>query len=180
MNQSITSRLKARLFKFYTKRLIKARQATYAHVGFDQAQSIGILYSGDSAQKQEVVQQLATQLKQQGKRVTMLRYVEDSKQVTNWSTPTVTRRDIRFGGEIAYSEAKIFVDTPFDYLYHVDWDGHSVLDYLLAKSKAKCRVGHYVAARAGLFEIMVSLAKQPDSRELTDLTAQMLHYTQLL
>ena len=174
------SRIKAKLLAFYTKRLIKARQVMHTHVGFEQAQSIGILYSGDSPQKQEVVQQLASQLQQQGKRVTMLRYVENAKQVTNWATPTVTRRNIRFWGKITYSEAQTFVDTPFDYLYHVDWDGHPVLDYLLAKSKAKCRVGHYAAARAGLFEIMVSLAKPPDSRELTDLTAQMLHYTQLL
>ncbi len=174
------SRIKAKLLALYTQRLTKARRVTRANVGFEQAQTIGILYSGNSPKKQETVHQLSTQLKQQGKRVMTLCYLTNPQQMTNSAAPTITLRDIQFWGKITYAKAKTFVDTPFDYLYHVDWDGHPALDYLLAKSKAKCRVGHYAAARAGLFEMMVSLAKQPDSCELTDLTTQMLHYTQLL
>ena len=174
------SRIKVKLLAHYTKRLIKTCRVTRSNVGFKQAQTIGILYSIDSPKKQEAVHWLTTQLNQLGKQVTGLCYVPPSMQVTNVTIPTITYRDIQLWGAITHPEAKTFVNTPFDYLYHVDWDGHPVLDYLLAQSKAKCRVGHYAAARTGLFEMMVSLAKQPDSSELTDLTTQMLHYTQLL
>lgn len=173
-------RIKERLIAFYTKRLIKRRHAMHSNVGFDQARSIGILYQGHSSQKQAAVQELTTRLKELDKQVTTLCYISDPKEAANFVNPTITLRDISLLGKFTSLEAQTFVDTPFDYLYHVDLEGHPVLDYLLASSKAKCRVGHYTAARAALFEMMVSLAKNPVDGDITGLIAQMLHYTQLL
>ena len=174
------SRIKEKLLSLYTKHLIKARRAERTNVGFQQAQRIGILYSRGSTKKQEAVNRLATQLRQLGKQVTKLCYATTPTPVNNLADPTITPRDIQLFGRIIYPQAKSFVNTPFDYLYQVDLEGQPVLDYLLAKSQAKCRVGHYTAARAALFEIMVSFEQQPGSSAIDALTAQMLHYTQLL
>ncbi len=173
-------RIKERLIAFYTKRLIKTRQTIHANVGFEQAQSIGILYRGDSSQKQAAVQELATRLKQLGKQVTTLCYVSDPKEVTSLAGPTLTLEEVTWLGNITSLRGRQFVETRFDYLYNVDWEGQAVVNYLLAISKAKCRIGHYSSSRAGLFEVMVSLAKEPKTQKMTDLTGQMLHYTQLL
>lgn len=174
------SRIKAQLLSFYTKRLIRRRRVDHTNVGFDHAKTIGILYHGDDPKKQEAIHQLVTELKKLGKQVSTLCYVTDPKQVVNVTVPTITIRDIQLLGKIMHPQAQAFVDTSFDYLYQIDLAGHPVIDYLLTKSKAKCRIGHYTANRAGLFEMMVSLAKKPEDTTITDLIAQMLHYTQLL
>lgn len=174
------SQIKARLLSFYTKRLIGRRRADRMNVGFAQAQTIGILYHGDDPKKQETIHQLVTKLEKLGKQVRILCYVDDPKEVANFTDPTITLRDIQLLGKVTKPQAQTFIDTSFDYLFQVDLAGHPVMDYLLARSKAKCRVGYYTANRAGLFEMMVSLAKKSEDTAITDLVAQMLHYTQLL
>lgn len=173
-------RIKAQLLSFYTQWLIKKRQVNRVNVGFDQAQTIGILYHRDSPKKQETIHQLANQLKQLGKKVSVLCYVTESREVNNLPDSTVTLRDIPLLAKITHPPTKAFVETSFDYLYQVDLEGCPVIDYLLAKSKAKCRVGYYTANRAGLFEMMVSLSKESGENDTKNLAAQMLHYTQLI
>jgi len=172
--------IKEKILSLYTKRLIKTRRVVRANVGFQQAQTMGILYSADGPQKHEVVRHLATQLNKMGKQVAGLCYATTPIQATHLPFPTITHRDLRLWGAITHPQAQAFVNTPFDYLYQVDLEGHPVLDYLLAKSHAKCRIGYYDTLRAGLFEMMVTFDKKTDGNEISNLTAQMVHYTQLL
>src|SRR3569832_1344219 len=172
------SRIKSQLLTFYTKHLIKYNRTERINVGFAQAQAIGVLYSGDSPKKQEAVDQLITQLNRLGKKVTVLCYAPTPTQVLNLTFPIITYRDIQLWGSINPDQAKTFVNAPFDYLYQVDLESHPVLDYLLAKSRAKCRIGYYCTRRTALFEIMVSFDKSFETSEIDDLTTQMLYYTQ--
>ncbi|HAN49910.1 MAG TPA: hypothetical protein DCQ08_02740 [Amoebophilaceae bacterium] len=174
------SRIKEKILTLYTKRLIKTGRIVRTSVGFQQAQNMGILYSADNPQKHEAACHLASQLNKLGKQVAGLCYATAPMQPTNLAFPTITRRDLRFWGTITNPQAQAFINTPFDYLFQVDLVGCPVLDYLLAKSQAKCRVGYYDTVRTSLFEMMVTFDKQPDSNNIKDLTAQMVHYTQLL
>lgn len=174
------SRVKEKILALYTKRLIKTDRVVRTSVGFQQAHSMGILYSADNSQKHEEIRRLATQLNEMGKQVTGLCYATAPIQATNVVFPTITHRDLRLWGTITNPQAQAFVNTPFDYLFQVDLVGCPVLDYLLAKSRAKCRVGYYDTVRTGLFEMMVTFDKQTDHSAIHALTAQMAHYTQLL
>jgi hypothetical protein len=172
--------IKEKILSLYTRRLIKTGRVVRTNVGFQQAQSMGILYSADTPKKNEAVLHLAAQLKKMGKQVTGLCYATAPIQATNLTFPTIIHRDIRLWGIITHPQAHAFVNTPFDYLFQVDLVGHPMLDYLLAKSQAKCRIGYYDTLRTNLFEMMVTLNKKPDGNEIDDLTAQMIHYAQLL
>jgi hypothetical protein len=174
------SRIKEKILALYTKRLIKTNRLVRTNVGFQQAQNMGILYSVDTPQKNEAVLYLEVQLKKMGKQVTGLCYAATPIQAINLTFPTITLHDIRLWGTITHPQAQAFVNTSFDYLFQVDVVGHPVLDYLLAKSQAKCRVGYYHTLRTSLFEIMVTLNKKTDGNEIDALTAQMVHYAQLL
>ncbi|MEL6412790.1 MAG: hypothetical protein AAFQ08_01555 [Bacteroidota bacterium] len=175
-------RIKDKLLSFYTKRLLKARPAVSTNVGFRQAQNMGILYRGDSQAKHEAIHCLADRLSQLGKKVTTLCYAPPAVAVTNLSFPTVTRQDVGLWGNITQPQADAFVSTAFDYLYQVDAaGGDPELDYLVAKSQAKCRVGHYTPARTALFEVMVTIDSSLAIDIATEaLIAQMLRYTQML
>ncbi|MCU0317796.1 MAG: hypothetical protein MUC61_00415 [Amoebophilaceae bacterium] len=172
--------IKEKILSLYTKRLIKSCRIARTNVGFQQAQNIGILYSADTSQKHEVIHYLATRLKNMGKQVTILCYTKVPTQTPHCIFPTITHHDLPLWGAIAHPKTRAFVNASFDYLFHVDLSGHPMLDYLLAKSHAKCRVGRYDTARTNLFEIMVKFDKRADSNAIDDLVAQMLHYTQLL
>lgn len=177
---TVTLYIKARLFSLYTEYLIRRRCVRRVNIGFDQSKAMGILYNGDDPEKREAVHQLVMQLRQLGKQVTVLCYVSSHQQVSNPIEVTVTHRDIRLWGKITAPQAKAFVDTSFDYLYRVDLDSHPILDYLLAQSNAKCRIGYYRTGRTPLFDLMVGLAGSLKDGEVTSLATQMLHYSQLI
>ena len=143
------SSIQHQLLSFYTRRLTRSRRVVRTNVGFEQANSIGILYSGHSAEAHEAVRSLADKLERSGKKVTILYCATAPLSTTEAEIPTITSRAIGLFGKIRHPLARTFVNTPFDYLYQVDWKGHPVLDYLLARSRAKCRVGHYTAERMG-------------------------------
>ncbi len=172
--------IKEKILSYYTQRLVESRKTIRANVGFTNAQLLGILYSHDHPHKYEAVLRFTDKAKRLGKQVAGLCYVTEPAQASNSAFPAVTHRDVKVWGTISHPQAKHFVNTPFDYLYHAELVSNPVLDYLLAKSQAKCRVGYFDPARAGLFEMMVTFDKKADSNEIDDLAAQMLHYTQLL
>jgi hypothetical protein len=169
------SRIKEKILALYTKRLIRGCRIVRTNVGFQQAQNMGILYSADTT-----IHHLATQLGNMSKRVTVLCYTKVPMQTPHCVFPTITHHDLPLWRTITHPKAYTFVNTSFDYLFHADLEGHPMLNYLLAKSQAKCRVGHYNAARTSLFEIMVTFDKKADGNAVDDLVAQMMHYTQLL
>ena len=173
--------LKNKLLGYYARRAARKQHTTRAITGFEQAQTIGILYSDDNADKQAQVRQLVEQLAAAGKRVTVL-YCETlpSKTTTTPPFPTISPQDITHWGTIKQPQAKAFVNTPFDYLYHVGTQAPPLLDYLLAYSQAKCRVGHYTAARVHLLDVMVTYHPTAPHDEMRPLIRQMLHYTKLL
>jgi hypothetical protein len=172
--------LKEKILSLYTKRLVKTLRVARVNVGFQQAQSMGILYSAESPQKHEAVRCFATQLNKLGKKVARLCYAVAPLHAAQLDFPTITPRDLQLWGTITHAQAQDFVNTSFDYLYQVDLEGHPMLDYLLAKSQAKCRVGYYDPSRAGLFEMMVKFDRKTDGNDIDDLIVQMIHYTQLL
>ncbi len=172
--------IKQKILARYTKSITYASRVVRTNVGFQHAQCVGILYSADNPQKHKVVSHLARKLKQMGKKVTGLCYTTAPIQEVANTFSTITHRDIQLWGAITHHKAQTFIDTSFDYLFQVDMVGHAVIDYLLARSKAKCRVGYYDTARTSLFEIMVDFDEQPDSNNIDILTAQMVYYAQLL
>lgn len=173
-------RIKEKLLAFYTKRLLKARYTVRTNVGFRQAHNLGILYQGDSQKKHEAIHDLVHQLSQLGKKVTALCYTPPSAPVINLSMPTITHQDVGLLGKITNPQAQVFISTPFDYLYQVDLVSNPVLDYLVAKSQAKCRVGYYTPTRVALFEVMVAFDRKKADNETDALIAQMMQYTQML
>jgi len=172
--------IKQKILTHYTKRIIHTNRVVRTNVGFQRAQSVGILYSADNPQKHKVISHLARELKKMGKKVTALCYTTMPIQEVANTFSTITHHDIQLWGAITHHKAQTFINTSFDYLFQADMIGHAVIDYLLARSKAKCRVGYYDTARTSLFEIMVSFDEQPDNNNIDTLTTQMVHYTKLL
>jgi len=174
-------RIKASLLQLRTWRLQQQPATRRSNVGFAHAQRIGILYTDTIPDKHDVVGRFVAALRQKGKDVMGLCYATEQA----YSAPlerfaTFTQSDIGIWRPIKHLAAQQFVQTPFDYLFHVDLMGHPVLDYILAKSQAQCRVGYLDTQRTHLFEVMVTFQPAAEKHALEALTTQMLHYVQLL
>ena len=173
-------KLKEKILLFFSKRLTKKNRVQRMNVGFSQATTLGILYTYENAAKQQEVVKFAKQIKKTGKKLKVLCYLLEKN--TNEGDPfsTFTHQTIQIFGKIIDPTVNAFVNTPFDYLYCMDDTPPIVLDYLLAKCQAKCRIGPFNAHKTHLFDMMIKLNTPEQQRDIGYLTEQMWHYTQLL
>jgi len=176
----MTIPIKEKLLALYTKKLAKNDKVGRFNVGFQQANRIGLLYTQEDAQQKEHVLQFIDQLKSTGKLIYVLQYRPTQASPRDEEFPEFTKQAISYWGKILTQQVTTFLNLPLDYLYHIDLISNPILDYILAKSKAKCRMGNFDLTRAHLFEIMVKCENKIDSHTLASLTKKMLYYTQLL
>lgn len=172
--------IKEKLLSLYVKRLAKADRVIRLSVGYKQAQLLGLLYTYEDAQKDAAILRFIDQIKATGRKLHTLCYITAKDKLYGGSYRSFTQHDISIFGKFMNKQVADFLSTPFDYLYHVDLVSNPMLDYVLAKCSAKCRVGKFDATRASLFEIMVKLESKSDSYTLDGLVGKMLYYTQLL
>ncbi len=179
--------IKEKLLTLYTFRALKANRVARCNVGFQQAQLIGLIYTQGDAGKQVSICKLVDQLKHSGKQIKVFYYLpkplppnQALEKGVDTYFPSFTKQAISYLGKVVDGSLAEFINTPFDYLYHIDLVSNPILDYLLAKSKAKCRVGNFALNRSHLFEVMVKFEQKNDGYSIDSLTNQMLYYTQRL
>ena len=172
--------VKKKLFPFYTKRLISINRVARSNVGFEKAYSLGVLYSYETKEKHQAILKFSNKLRANGKKLRVLCYLEGNNKDYDYHFPSFSYHDIQLLGRIKDDKVKEFVNASFDYLYFVDLVYNPILDYLLAKSNAKCRIGKFDPTRTHLFEIMIKHNSEHANSSMDKLITQMLHYTQLL
>lgn len=173
-------RLKFSFLKIRTKLSSSNIAMERSNIGLDKATTIGVLYSYETPTKNEVIQRFIRDLKNLGKKVSVLCYVteEDRRKPNGNLLYSFDHQGITFFGEIISDRVQRFIVTPFDYLFHVDITTNALLDYILLNHPAKCRIGHFSHSRRGLFELMIKLGQMTTPVEdIKRLTKQMLHYT---
>lgn len=161
--------------RFVSKRKIAPR----SNVGLNKATTIGVLYSYESPAKHEAVQRFIRDLKNLDKNVSVLCYTARKDRIypTSYLRYAFGHKAITILGKVKSDRIKKFTETSFDYLFHLDLTTNPVLDCLVAKHQAKCRVGHFDPTRKNLFEVMVKVNRTTPSEDIKRLASQMLHYT---
>jgi hypothetical protein len=175
--------IKEKLLSFYINRLLKSSKRARWNVGYQQAKTIGILYTREDPQKEIYILQFIDLLAKTGKKIQALEYIPANlaqQETMHKKIPSFVEHEISFLGKSKNEELTKFMDTCFDYLYHIDLTSNILLDYLLVKCQAKCRIGSFNINRATCFEVMVSFEAKPDTPALKSLTKHLLYYTQLL
>lgn len=64
----------------------------------------------------------------------------------------------------------------FDYLLHMDFCSNPLLDLLLIKNKALCRVGAFDRKRMHLLDVLVKIERKNGIDDIKRLTDQMVYY----
>ena len=138
-----------------TRKALKKNSSLRASLPYQQAVSIGIMFSVEDKQKHADIKEFIHQLEQDGKKVKVLEYLPLKKENYEFMFDFFTIKDLSFWGKINSALAQKFSETPFDYLFYIDREPNPMALYLLAASKARCRVGRYMENEKSYFEMMI-------------------------
>jgi hypothetical protein len=144
-------------------------------VKYNDAKKIGILYSVTDLAKHELVKSFIKELEAAGKAVEVYTFLDKGKENFEFRYEFFEAADFGIFGKLASESLSKFIEKPFDFLFLIDLIPNIYMNYILARSKAKCRVGKYFPEQANYFELMINLAENQNQEQ--GLIAQIKHYT---
>lgn len=118
------------------KHKAKQNKVSKEHGTYQAASTIGILYNMDEFGT-EAIHELATLLKTDGKNVALQGYTNQHTE----EPMSFSKKDISNTGTIKKDSLAFFVKQPFDFLLSLDTTENVNYRYILALSKAICKIG---------------------------------------
>jgi hypothetical protein len=167
--------MKLSLLKYNTSSYLKKNKTLRVSLPYKQALSIGIIFSVEDRTKHDEVKDFIKRLEQDGKQVQVICFLPKNKDNYEFMFDFFTDKDLSFWGRLNSANASRFADVHFDLLYYLDTTPNPFILNLLARSKAKCRVGKYWEKNQAFFEMMIE--SKDGTRSLIDV---MLKYTRAL
>lgn len=167
--------MKMNFLKLKTKSQLKRNKALRDNVPYNKAVTVGVIFSVEDKQKHDIIKDFIKRLEHDGKKVKVISFLPKNKENYEFLFDFFTEKDLTFWGNITSGNAITFSETAFDYLYYLDKEPNDIIMNLLAKSKAKCRVGKYTDTHQLYFELMIE-----SSGETKGLADNMYRYTSLL
>lgn len=166
---------KMKFLRWRIRKALTKNKSLRANLPYKQALNVGVLFSVEDKQKHNEIKEFIHQLEQDGKKVHVLEYLPLKAENYEFMFDFFTLKELNFWGEITSEVALKFISTPFDYLFYIDRQSNPLALYLLADSKAKCRVGRYHENETDFFELMIE--QNGTNKGLMD---TMFKYTQQL
>lgn len=146
------------LLRLLIKKQIKKKKNHF--VDYSEAKDIGIIFEY-IPEEYAIVENFIQILKEDQKQVSILAFVSSKNKKKNYpNIPFFQSRDISFWGNPHIKELHNFINTKFDYLLHISTHSHILIDYILAKSNAKCKIGKYKTGREELYQFMLLFEKE--------------------
>jgi hypothetical protein len=155
--------MKLNFLRIRTNNQLKSNKALRASIPYKHAVSVGIIYSIEDKQKHDHIKEFVHRLEKDGKKVQVIAYLPNKKENYEFLFDFFTLKDVSFWGSITSRNALKFSEATFDYLYYLDTEPNPLILHLLARSKAKCRVGKFWDARKPFFEMMIDSAANTPS-----------------
>lgn len=166
--------LKKIFIRFRTHLAIKKNNTLRENISFDQSKTAGIVYSWEGDRKEEIINNFKKELELSGKKVKIICYKSDEINRSSRKNYFFNEEDFSNYGNIKSSLPSRFIQIKLDFLFHLDTTQNIFIEYLLAYSKARCRVSRVDYTKKDLYEFMI---KTKNGEGLEQLCNQILHYT---
>lgn len=166
---------KNRFLHLRTNSALKSNNSLRSSIPYHQAHSVGILFSVEDKQKHDSIKEFIRVLQNDGKKVTILEFLPYKKDNYEFMFDFFTAKDLSFWGKVNSPGADKFMETPFDYLYCIDNASNPLTLHLLARSKAKFRIGKFSQQDQPYFELMIE-----QNGSIKNLIDNMYKYTKQL
>ena len=146
---------KMNFLKWRTDSALKKNKSLRSSLPYKQAKNIGIIFSVEDKQKHADIKEFIGHLETDGKQVKVLEFLPKKKENYEFLFDFFTIQDLSFWGSINSHHAEKFSETHFDYLFYVDNQSNPLVLNLLARCKARCRVGKFSEEESPFFELMI-------------------------
>ena len=150
---------------------IKKKQKHQEHETYEKAERIGILFNADEFGT-ETVSDVQAALEQDRKFVSKLGYTTVIQKASEEEEGAFTRKDISPTGVFKKSSVSKFVEKPFDFLISLDTSADINFKYVLASSKALCKVGFQTDEYQSLLMMYMKLSENK-SKSVKDLISYL-------
>ncbi len=153
----------------------KGNKAKRISTNYSEVKSVGILFLIENDNHHEEMNKFVKGLMKEGKKVEAMTYfTREHDNPYNFSYNFFDEKDISLSGALKGEKVAAFMEKEFDYLFFISLKQTLAFDFILAGSKAKCRVGPYFEGKEDFYELMVNLNPGEGVDKLID---GMKHYT---
>ena len=165
-------------FIIYKSRIaLKKNLAIRENPTFQEAKNIGIIFTWEGDEKVEIIQNFVNELKISGKKSNVLCFYKNKDEIPQKTYKYFTSKDFNQFGSLKSDTIYRFINTKFDFLFHLDTQKNLYIEYILAYSQTKCRVSRFDFTRKDFYDFMI---KTGDNEGIEQLCKQILHYTKSL
>lgn len=171
------SKISNRLLTRNTKRSIRKGKIARGSVSYDEAESVGILFTVIDRPKHSLIKKFIKQLEKDKKKVDVLCLLGEGKENYDFIFDYFTTRDFSLFGHIVSKSILLFIQKKFDYLIVLDTEPNIFTDNILVKSNAKCRIGIYHDDKDPFYELMIKINSNNSMEEFID---QVYHYLKFI
>jgi len=147
--------MKFDLLKIRTDWELRKNKASRQSMPYKQALNVGIIFTVEDKQKHDAIKDFIKKLEGDGKKVQVIEFLPDDKDNFEFKFDFFTPKDVSFWGHIKAQNAIRFSDAPFDFLFYIDIAPNPLILHLLARGKARCRIGRSWVENRPYFEFMI-------------------------
>lgn len=147
--------MKLNFLNLRTESQLKSNKTQRLSTPYKEAQSVGVLFTVEDKKKHDQVKDFIHKLERDGKKVKVFSFLPQHKDNYEFLFDFFTIKDISFWGKINSAGAEKFYNTAFDYLYYLDTVPNPIMLNIIARSKAKCRIGRYWKEGKSYLELMI-------------------------
>ncbi len=169
--------LNKHLIAYRSRRALRNNPDNRINPSFQEAKQIGILFTWEGDKKVEIIQHFINELKISGKKCNVLCFYYQKEQIPVKTFKFFTPKDFDLFGTVKTESLQQFINTKFDFLFHLDTLKNIYIEYILAHSAAKCRVSRLDFERKDFYDFMI---KTGENEGIEHLCRHILHYTKSL
>ena len=147
--------MKLKLLKARTDWELKKNKASRSTVPYQQALNVGVVFTVEDRQKHEAIKEFIKKLENDGKKVQVIEFLPEDRENYEFKFDFFSEKDLSFWGKITAENALRFSEKPFDFLFYIDINPNPFILHLLARGKARCRVGRSWEQGRPYFEFMI-------------------------
>ena len=150
--------MKLKLIQIKTKALLKRNRQIRTNPPYKHARTIGIIFTVEDKQKHFYVKEFVRRLENDGKHIQVLEYLPEKRDNYEFKFEFFTEKDFSFWGHLYSPNAIQFADAPFDFLFCLDAEPNPFVLHILARSRAKCRIGRHWEKHEQYLDFMIASA----------------------
>lgn len=147
------------------REVLRTKRSTKA-CNISVAETIGILFDATEPATVEIVRKFVKHFDNSNKRVAVLGYVDDKKLIDHYlyrkGIVFFTKTDLNWYNKPDSKAINKFISIPFDILFNLSINEVYPLQYILALSQAKMKVGKYSPLQSYL-DLMIDIEKEKEA-----------------